>query len=278
MIQEQRYRSASNLSLDRYGPWAVVTGASSGIGLEFAQQLAGGGFNLLLTARRVDMLDEVASDLGRRHGIETRVVGADLSTPMGPDLVIAAAEGLDVGLLISNAGSGRPGEFLSHHLVDLESMVRLNATSHLALAHHFGNRLKERGRGGIIIVSAGGALHGLPYMVNDSAAKAYALNLGEGLHYELAPAGVDVTVAIPFAVETPIIDLFGIDRTKLPLRPQPVEDCVADALVALRKGRATRITGTTMRILSSITPRKMSIRMNGRMLAKASPSERTVAI
>lgn len=273
MIYKQKHPTAGNLSLDRYGPWAIVTGASSGIGREFARQLASDGFNLVLAARRVDKLDEVASELGRHHGIEVRPVGVDLSTPAGPDTVIAATEGLDVGLLISNAGSGRPGEFLSHDLVGLESMVRLNATSHLSLVHHFGSRLKARGRGGIIIVSAGGALHGLPNMVNDSAAKAYALNLGEGLHYELAPAGVDVTVAIPFAVETPIIDRFGIERSSLPIRPQPVEDCVREALAALRKGRPTRITGLTMRVLSSITPRTMSIRMNGRMLAKAAPPQ-----
>ena len=268
---------ATTLPLDRYGPWAVVTGASSGIGLEFARRLAAAGFNLLLTARRVDKLDEVAAELIERHDIETLVVGADLSTPIGPEMVISAAADLDVGLLISNAGSGRLGKFLSHDLDDLESMVRLNATTHLVLAHHFGSRLKERGRGGIVIVSAGGALHGLPYMVNDSASKAYALNLGEGLHYELAPAGVDVTVAIPFVVETPIIDLFGIERSTLPMRPQPVEDCVAEALEALAKGRATRITGTTMRILSAITPRTMSVRMNGRMLARAARSRETAA-
>jgi uncharacterized protein len=272
-----RHATARLLSLDRYGPWAVVTGASSGIGLEFARRLAGAGFDLLLTARRLDKLEEVAAELTDRHDIETLVVGADLSIPTGPEMVISAAAGLDVGLLVSNAGSGRVGEFLSHDLDDLESMVRLNATTHLILAHHFGTRLTGRGRGGIVIVSAGGALHGLPHMVNDSAAKAYALNLGEGLHYELAPAGVDVTVAIPFAVETPIIDLFGIDRNTLPMRPQPVEDCVNEALEALTKGRATRITGTTMRILSAITPRTMSVRMNGRMLARAARSRETAA-
>lgn len=265
-------RFATSDNLARYGPWAVVTGASSGIGLEFARQLAGAGFNLVLTARQVGKLDELAAELSRLHEIATKVVGADLSVGSGPEQVIAATEGVDVGLLVSNAGTGRPGEFLSHDLDELQAMVRLNATSHLSLTHHFGQRLEARGRGGMIIVSAGGALHGLPFMANDSAAKAYALNLGEGLHYELGPAGIDVTVAVPFAVETPIIDLFGIDRSTLPVKPQPVEECVAEALAALQDGRATRITGRTMRVLASLIPRSMSIRMNGRMLAKAAQS------
>jgi len=106
-------------------------------------------------------------------------------------------------------------------------------------------------------------------MVNDSASKAYVLNLGEGLHYELAPLGVEVTVLLPVAVDTPIIDLFGVDRESMPLNPQSVEACVDETLNALHKGRARLVSGRAMRLMTRLTPRSVSIRVNGRMLGKA---------
>jgi short-subunit dehydrogenase len=257
------------LDVDRYGPWAVITGASSGIGRGFAHRLASSGFDVVLAARRTAALTALGRELSTAHGVEHRVVTVDLAEPHGPSELIRATSDLDVGLLVSNAGSGLPGDFLTHDLADLQRIVRLNSTAHLELVHHFGTRLVERGRGGMVLVSAGGALHGLPHMVNDSASKAYVLNLGEGLHYELAPAGVDVTVVLPFAVDTPIIDRYGVDRDSLPLKPQSVEECVDETLMALRKGRATLVSGRAMRIMTRLTPRSVSIRMNGRMLGKA---------
>lgn len=253
----------------RYGPWAVVTGASSGIGRGFAHRLASAGIDVVLAARRTAALTELGRELSKTHGVDHRVVTVDLAEADGPSELIQATVDLDVGLLVSNAGTGLPGEFLTHDLADLHQIVRLNSTAHLELAHHFGKRLVDRGRGGILLVSAGGALHGLPHMVNDSATKAYVLNLGEGLHHELAAAGVDVTVLVPFAVDTPIIELFGVDRSSLPFKPQSVEDCVDEAFEALQRGRATVVSGRAMRIMSRLTPRSVSIRMNGRMLGKA---------
>jgi hypothetical protein len=265
----RRRADVRSLDADRSGPWAVVTGASSGIGRGFAHRLASSGFDVVLAARRTADLSALGSELSTVHGVEHRVVTVDLAEPDGPSKLIQATLDLDVGLLVSNAGTGLPGDILTHDLADLHRIVRLNSTAHLELAHHFGKRLVERGRGGIVLVSAGGALHGLPHVVNDSASKAYVLNLGEGLHYELAPAGVDVTVLLPFAVDTPIIDQYGVDRDSLPLKPQSVEDCVDETLKALQKGRATLVSGRAMRLLSRLTPRTVSIKMNGRMLGKA---------
>jgi hypothetical protein len=247
----------------------VVTGASSGIGRGFAHRLASSGFDVVLAARRTEALTALGSELSTAHGVEHRVVTVDLAEPDGPSELVRATVDLDVGLLVSNAGTGLPGDFLTHDLADLHRIVRLNSTAHLELAYHFGKRLVERGRGGMVLVSAGGALHGLPHMVNDSATKAYVLNLGEGLHYELAPGGVDVTVLLPVAVDTPIIDLFGVERDAMPLKPQSVEDCVDETLKALHKGRATLVSGRAMRLMTRLTPRSVSIRMNGRMLGKA---------
>ena len=223
----------------------------------------------MLAARRTAALTELGSELSITHGVKHRVVTVDLAEPDGPSELVRATVDLDVGLLVSNAGTGLPGDFLTHDLADLHRIVRLNSTAHLELAYHFGKRLVDRGRGGMVLVSAGGALHGLPHMVNDSATKAYVLNLGEGLHHELAPAGVDVTVLLPFAVDTPIIELFGVERDSLPFKPQSVEECVDEALKALHRGRATVISGRAMRIMTRLTPRSVSIRMNGRMLGKA---------
>lgn len=274
MIQTTRPRNQTGhrklpLDVDRYGPWAVVTGASSGIGRGFAHRLASSGFDVVLAARRTAALAALGSELSSAHGIEHRVVTVDLAEPAGPADLIRATGDLDVGLLVSNAGTGMPGDFLTHPLADLHRIVRLNSIAHLELAHHFGKRLVERGRGGMVLVSAGGALHGLPHMANDSATKAYVLNLGEGLHHELASSGVDVTVVLPFAVDTPIIEKFGIDPGSMPFKPQSVEECVDETLVALHKGRATVVPGRTMRLVTRLTPRSVSIRVNGRMLGKA---------
>lgn len=125
-------------------------------------------------------------------------------------------------------------------------MVQLNVTTHLDLAHHFGQRLAQRGRGGIILVSAVAAAGGLPYMANDSATKAYPLNLGEALHAELAPAGVNVTVHVPVLVNTPVVARIGLDRIGLPADPISPEQAVDEALTALQAGQPTTLTRTQM--------------------------------
>jgi short-subunit dehydrogenase len=252
-----------------YGPWAVVTGASSGIGRAFAEQLAAAGLHLVLAARSTDRLETLGATLARAHGINYRVVTVDLSQPQSAAALVDATADLDVGLLVSNAGAGHPGLLLEQSLDDLHRRFTLNAITHLTLAHAFGRRLVARGRGGIVLVSALGALHGLPNMAHESAAKAYVLNLGEALHYELASAGVDVMVLLPGNVDTPIIDTFGIDRAAMPIRPQPVEAAVRASLTAFLHRRRTYIPGRLMRMMTRVLPRTQSIRLNGRLLGQA---------
>ncbi|XRQ08824.1 SDR family NAD(P)-dependent oxidoreductase [Actinomadura welshii] len=252
-----------------YGRWAIVTGASSGIGEAFAEHLAAAGLDLVLAARSTDRLHALGDRLSRAHGVSCRVVTVDLSTPQATSALVEATDDLDVGLLISNAGGGRPGSLLDQPLEDLHRRFTLNAVAHLELVHAFGRRFVGRGRGGIVLVSALGAVHGLPNMAHESAAKAYVLNLGEALHHELAPAGVDVTVLLPGNVDTPIIDAFGLDRAALPIRPQPADAAVREAMAALRKGRPLHIPGRMMRLMTRLVPRSRSVRMNGRMLGQA---------
>jgi hypothetical protein len=149
-----------------YGPWAVVTGASSGIGKAFAGQLAAAGLNLVLAARSAGELDALGQALARAHGISYRAVAVDLGDPGGAAALLAATGDLDVGLLVSNAGTGRPGRLLDQPLEDLHSRFTLNAVSHLDLVHGFGGRLVARGRGGIVLTSALVAFQGLPNMAH----------------------------------------------------------------------------------------------------------------
>jgi short-subunit dehydrogenase len=252
-----------------YGPWAVITGASSGIGRAFAENLAGAGLNLVLAARTTDRLMALGADLAARHGIDYRVVTVDLGRPESATDLVSATADLDVGLLISNAGNGRPGRFLDQNLDDLHHRLTLNATAHLDLAHAFGQRFVARGRGGMVLVSALGAIHGLPNMAHESAAKAYVLNLGEALHYELGPDGVDVMVLLPGNVDTPIIEAYGVDRAAMPIRPIPAPDAVRESLAAFTRGRPRHIPDRRMRALTRLMPRTQSIRLNGRMLGQA---------
>jgi short-subunit dehydrogenase len=256
-----------------YGPWAVITGASSGIGRAFAEHLAAAGLDLVLAARSTDKLHALGEELSRAHGIAHRVVTVDLSRPAATSLLVEATQDLDVGLLVSNAGAGRPGLLLDQELEDLHSRLTLNAVTHLDLVHAFGPQLVARGRagrrGGIVLVSALGAMQGLPNMAHESAAKAYVLNLGEALHYELAPTGVNVTVLLPGNVDTPIIDAFGLDRSALPIRPQPASRAVAEFMTAFLKGRRLHIPGRRMRLMNRLLPRTPAVRMNGRMLGQA---------
>jgi short-subunit dehydrogenase len=252
--------------LSSLGEWAVVTGASSGIGRAFALRCAADGLNVVLASRSADRLAAVGREL---PGVQHRVVPVDLSRPEGAADLLAATADLDVGLLVSNAGDGRPGLFLDQERADLTRRLTLNTVTHLELAYAFGHRFAGRGGGAMVLVAALGAMHGLPNMAHESAAKAYVLNLGEALHHELAGSGVRVTVMLPGNVDTPIIDRFGVDRARLPIRPLPAGKAVDQTVRALLAGRATIIPDRRMRAVARLTPRGMSIRLNGRLLAAA---------
>jgi short-subunit dehydrogenase len=236
------------LDTDVYGPWALVTGASSGIGEEFARQAAASGINVVLVARGEERLKEVAASLTARYPVATRTIAVDLGQDgiLGP--VAQATDDLNIGLVVSNAGAGNPGPFISLPRSRLREIVQLNVITHLELAHHFGDRLARRGCGGLILVSAAAAAGGLPYMANDSATKAYPLNLGEALHDELAPAGVNVTVLVPLLVSTPVVQRMGFDRVELPVAAITPEQAVDEALTALFENKPATITRTELAV------------------------------
>src|SRR5215510_5993524 len=176
--------------LTRYGPWAVVTGASSGIGREAAPDLARRGMNLVLVARQDAALQALRSELVERRGVKCTVIAADLATPAGREAVIAGAEGLEVGLLVSAAGFGSSGDFVSNPIEPEVEMLAVNCAATLHLTWHFGRRFAAQGPGGIVLISSIFAFQGVPGSAHYAATKAWVQTLAEGLRRELRDRGV----------------------------------------------------------------------------------------
>jgi short-subunit dehydrogenase len=174
-----------------------VTGASDGIGRAFAQGLAQAGLNLVLVARRGDVLASLAEELGERHSVETLVVATDLAHPGGVDEVVGRVQGLEVGLLVAAAGFGTSGRFVDSTLGQELEMIDVNCRAVAALTHHFARWFAGQGRGGIVLMSSLLAFQGVPRAANYAATKAYVQCLAEGLRLELAPRGVDVVASAP---------------------------------------------------------------------------------
>src|SRR6202790_2520218 len=145
-----------------FGPWALITGASSGIGREFARQIAASGINIVLVARREDLLNEVGVQFSKRYGVEHRVVVLDVSREDFIGQLASATDDLDIGLVVSNAGTGNPGKFLKLDRQLLQATLRLSTMAHLDITHHFGAKLAKRRRGGFILAGAMGAENGVP--------------------------------------------------------------------------------------------------------------------
>jgi len=252
-----------HIDKDTFGPWALVTGASSGIGTEFARQLAASGLNLVLVARRLSALEALGSELAKSFGIRYRAVELDLSGEDFLEQMEEATHDLDIGLVISNAGAMMAVDFLTIDQQLWQQFLRLNVKAHLDLAHHFGPHLAQRKRGGLLMVSSTAGLQGIPFSAEYAAAKAYVLTLGESLHFELQKKGVHVTVLLPGATDTSMLAASGISPDSLPVKPMSTKQCVAEGLAALSANRATHIAGGLNRFVAAVTPRPLAIRMYG---------------
>ena len=142
----------ASLDKGRFGPWALVTGASSVIGKEFTRQIAASGINVVLVARRDALLAELGRAVSQEFGVQCRALAIDLSEEGFIAGLADATNDLDIGLVVSNAGTGNPGEFLKQDRQSLQAALRLSTMAHLDITHHFGQKLDERRRGGIILV------------------------------------------------------------------------------------------------------------------------------
>src|SRR3989454_11424889 len=179
-----------------------------------------------------------------------------------------ATADLDIGLVVSNAGTGNPGEFLKLDRQLHQATLRVSTMAHLDITHHFGAKLAKRRRGGLILAGAMGAENGVPCMANDGAAKAYVHSLGEALHYEFKPLGVYVTVLAAGFTHTPVLDKFGFDPKTMPMTPMSVEQCVSEGLSGLLKNRSRIVPGRLNRIMNALVPASLARKMEADMLGK----------
>lgn len=180
-----------------YGPVALVTGASDGIGEAFARELARRGYDLVLVARRRDRLEAISVELAAAHGIRALALSADLGRSEDVDRVIGETAALDVGLLVAAAGFGTSGPLIDQPIDAELNMIDVNCRAVAALTHAFARRFVERGRGGIVLLSSIVAFQGVPRAANYSATKAFIQSLAEGLRPELEPHHVDVIACAP---------------------------------------------------------------------------------
>lgn len=255
---------------DRYGPWAVVTGASSGIGAEFARQLAAAGVSVVLVARRRERLADLAATLISAHGVDARVCAFDLARADAATALAAAVADLELGLVICNAGTSWKGSFLEQEPADQRRMIEVNCQAPVAIARALGPRLADRGRGGLVIVSSTGAFQGLPWSAVYGATKAFDLLLGEALHVELAPRGVDVVTLCPGGTDTEGPMNSGVDPAKVPGKLMAVGPVVTAALAGLGR-RNLVIPGATNRLAAVATravPRAVAARTAGRIMRR----------
>jgi short-subunit dehydrogenase len=249
---------------ERYGRWAVVTGASSGIGREMARRLAADGLHLVLVARRADVLTELARELADRYGIDARVLAADLGADGAAERVEAATRTLDVGLLVAAAGFGTSGPFVESTLADEAEMLRVNCQAAMELTHRFGQRFAARGRGGIVLLSSIVAFQGTPYAAHYAATKAYVQALAEALRVELAPRGVDVLACAPGPTHTGFAARAGM-RMGRALAPA---DVARETLEALGR-RSTVLPAILSKVLSwslAPLPRAARVGIMGRVM------------
>jgi short-subunit dehydrogenase len=232
----------------RYGPWAVVAGGSEGTGRSFALELAARGLNLVLLARGAEALDAAASEVRARHSVEVVTAALDLTSPGFEDLFAGICADKDVGLVVYNAGSMHgAGLLIDQSLERAMRLVRLNCAGPLFFAHHFGQRLRKRGRGGIILMSSMAGLAGTGFAAAYAATKAFDIVLAESLWFELGTAGVDVLGLIAGATRTPAMERSGVrfgdvaaggsgndaGPNVIPMEP---DDVVAEALAHLGEG------------------------------------------
>ena len=187
---------------DNYGPWAIVTGASSGIGKAIAYRLAEANLNVVLVARRKEALQNIAKGLKEQYEVETNVVAADVSKEAGIHELITATSGMDIGLLVAAAGYGTSGSFLDADINDELNMLDVNCKAVLVLTHHYAQQFAAKSRGGIILMASLVGFQGTPFAAHYAATKAYNQSLAEALHVELKDKGVDVLAAAPGPVNS----------------------------------------------------------------------------
>jgi short-subunit dehydrogenase len=243
----------------KYGPWAVVAGASEGLGAAFAEQLAARGLNLVLLARRADLLSQLSARLRAGNDVEIRAHACDLAQSDLASVLEDATKQLEVGVAIYNAAYAPVGDVLDHSIDDLLRVVDVNVRGPLLFARTLAPGMRSRGRGGIVLMSSLAGFQGAPRIATYAASKAFNIVLGEGLWRELGASGVDVLVSCAGAIRTP-----GYKKTAHKDAPGTLDaaQVAQQTLDALGHG-PTIIPGATNRlarfVLGRVLPRRAAI-------------------
>jgi short-subunit dehydrogenase len=255
---------------DRYGPWAVVAGASEGLGAAFSHALAARGLNVVAVARRAEPLDALAAELKARHGIQARAIALDLSESAGVTRLLSDLTGLSVGLLVWNAALSLIGPFLDQPLEGHLRELEVNARAPLTAVHGLGRAMVGRGHGGIILMSSLSGMQGTARVAHYAATKAWNRVLAEGLWWELGKEGVDVLACVAGATDTPGYRASApaaSETAKVPLMSAAA--VVEEALDALGR-QPSIIPGWKNRwaaaVLARLLPRRVAVRLMGRTM------------
>ena len=230
--------------VERYGPWALIAGGSEGVGASLARQLAAQGFNLVLLARKPGPLEELAAEI-RATSREVRTLLLDLARPDAVDEARKLTDDIAVGLLVFMAGAGhRIAPFHDYPLAEWATTLNCNVTGQASFAHHYGALMRERGKGGIVLVSSMAGLAGSGNMAIYTAAKAFSITFAEALWYELQPAGVDALALVLGATRTPAMARTGLNMDHPDFPAADPDDVAAECLAHLGDGPVWFASGT----------------------------------
>lgn len=255
----------------KYGEWALVTGGSAGIGLEFARQLAAQGMNLVLVARRADVLDQVAADLAREFDVEVETLARDLTEAGVVEALHDDLSHKDIGMVVMNAGAEATGHFTKLPLERHAQIETLNIDVPMRMSRLFGEGMVERRRGALIFLSSLFGYQGVPMVASYSASKAYILALGEALNVEMKPFNVDVLVLSPGLTDTEMPAQMPVNFNKIPMLTSAPKQVVSAALGALGK-KATIVPGITNKIYAwenRFLPRSLPVKLFGFLIKNA---------
>lgn len=263
---KQQYRDRKFYK--RYGPWAVIAGASEGLGAAFGRTAAGRGLNVVIVARRTEPLHTLAVELESNYGIDVKPVPLDLSEQNVVDRIDKETKELDVGLLIYNAAFSNIGRFLEREAASQDTLLRTNCLGPALFAHYFGRRMRERQKSGIVLMSSMSGFQGSPWVAHYAASKAYNMVLAQGLWYELKDDGIDVVTSCPGPIDTPgwRHSISGKDLQVFPPVADPMK--VAEETLNGLGRKVVVVPGGTNKIASclmrKVMPLKTAIKTIGR--------------
>lgn len=255
--------------------YALITGATSGLGLAYAKWFAGEGYHLIITGRRKEVIERRADEIRKTYGCKVIVILADLAEETGVSELLNQLEGKAIDVLVNNAGFGLCTEFADTDAADIKRLIYLQTTAVARITHHVLGGMKREGRGRIINVSSDGAFAVVPKNVVYAATKRFIVTLTEGLHMELAGYGIHVQAVCPGFIDSDFHESAGmkVDKSRKGMfafrRP---EDVVREAMESFAKGKVVCIpdrTGKFIKALADLLPKKTYYRMAGGFAARS---------